>query len=235
MVLDIILILYRCSRTYITAKKLCHGFEDSTNVRSELEYSKDADTKASELQNLRNQLKHEDPTSGRGRGCYGEDHELDPQVADYTVTPTHQQPPRGILQPTSNNTSTMSNNDINKKAVLTQTYQPPSWWETVLKFLGDLLKSRVVPKLLVCAVIVVFFYFVITIVTALFSIDVLVDVDGFQSFVMGLEVQVNQTNWYLSQQADHFNDITMKIYQRQMKSELLNLESMLEFFNQGKR
>ena len=236
MVLDILLIAYRCSRTYLTAKKLCHGFDDATNVRTELEYEKDADTKASELQNLRNQLRHEDPSSGGGRGCYGDDHELGPHVANYTVTPAHQQACRGILQPTSNNcTPNISNHGMMKKnkTVLTQTYKPPSWWETVLRFFCSILKSTIVPKLLLCVVIVVFFYFVITIVTALFSIDVIVDMDGFKSFVMGLEVQVNQTNWYLSQQADHFNNITMNIYQRQMKSELLNLETMLEFFNQG--
>ena len=45
---------------------------------------------------------------------------------------------------------------------------------------------------------------------------------------------MNQTNWYLAQQAQHLNDITMEIYKSQMRSELSHLQSMLEYFNVGK-
>ena len=47
-------------------------------------------------------------------------------------------------------------------------------------------------------------------------------------------LQVNQTNWYLVQQAEHFNNMTMQIYGQQMRAELLNLHTMLTYFNAGR-
>ena len=218
LVLDILLIVYRCSRTYTTASTLCQGFKDTTSIRAELQYDKDSNAKVSELQNLRNHIKHNGPTAAH-------------EYYDHEVNP-HRASPRGILQP--NNAPLSNDMSQQRLPIHTENIKKRSCLDKMIAHIGEIVMSNVVPKLLICAVIITFFYFMVTVALATFSVDVLIDVDGFRSFLMGLGVQANQTNWYLTQQATHFNDITMEIYQRQMQSELLNLESMLEFFNQGK-
>ena len=73
-----------------------------------------------------------------------------------------------------------------------------------------------------------------SIAAAIFSADTITNLDGFRTFLVSLDVLVNRTNWYLAEQSNYYNNITMDIYKNQMTSELLNFQSLLQYFNSGK-
>ncbi len=93
--------------------------------------------------------------------------------------------------------------------------------------------STLVPKVLVCAALLLFFFLCLRAAGLFLDVSIITQLDGFGVFLGSLDTQLNQTNWYVTDQAAHFNNVTMTIYEGQMRSELLNLQSMLEYFNSG--
>ena len=193
--------------------------------------------KESELQNLRNQVRHMPPDERGGDQTYLKEDQglVDPSMmVEYSVGI----PLDGPLQPKANSTmmSAMVRNDIG--AVKHTIDDEEEKWtrkkaDSCKHSLGKLLQSTLIPKILISFVILLAFYVVLSSVCVVMSVQTLTDFGVFRIFLAGLEAQVNQTNWYLGDQAKHFNDVTMKIYESQMRSELLHLQSMLEYFNNG--
>jgi len=58
-------------------------------------------------------------------------------------------------------------------------------------------------------------------------------VDVLRVYVDAVGVRVNQTNRYISDDAVYLNDVVRAVYSDQMRSELLNLQSLVDFFNAG--
>lgn len=239
MVLDVLIILYRCSQTYMTAGTLCRGFEESINLKRlrKSRRQQHRDLKESELQNLRNQVRHMPDERTSDQTYLKEDHHLvDPALmVEYSAGI----PLDGPLQPKANSTM-MVCNDINvaKPIIDHDDGDHPKWThkrvDTFKHTIGKLLQSTMIPKLLIAFVVLLMFYIMVSSASVFLSVETLSDIGAFRIFLAGLEAQVNQTNWYLNEQASHFNDVTMKIYESQMRSELLHLQSMLEYFNNGK-
>ena len=237
MVLDILLVIYRLSRTYMTATTLCRGFEESVNYKACKSSNVHANMKESELQNLRNHAKHMNPDDRTAEHTYLRDdkEQIDSGLTDYSTTLDSQK----SMLPSKANSNAMQGmvrNDIRagKPYPTNQTeWRQESKFETCRSLIIQILQHSLIPKLLIAFVLLLLFHTCVVLTCLIFSVDTVADLDGFQAYLAGLDVQVNQTNWYLSQQAQHFNNITMKIYEQQMRSELLHLQGMLEYFNAG--
>ena len=240
LVLDVVIVIYRCTRIYITAGTLCRGFEESINLKRLRKSRRQhhSDMKQSELQNLRNQVRHMPPDERGGEQTYLKDDQglVDPSMmVEYSAGI----PLDGPLQPKANSAmmSAMVRNDIGAVKHIIDDDDGDKWTrkkaDTCKHSIGKLLQSTLIPKLLISFVILLAFYVVLSSVCVVLSTQTLTDFGVFRVFLSGLEAQVNQTNWYLGDQATHFNDVTMRIYESQMRSELLHLQSMLEFFNKG--
>ena len=255
LALDAMLLLYRFSHTYINATTLCRGFEDSLSptgdndmFNSTTSGSSSSSSRKAVLQNggrgamsagrtsEHMRLKHEKEVTFAGPAPAAE------SIRDYNAPLEHQRhPPLGHKPPNippapnrsgAGGCSGGSTNGFHPKHSLgasASTSRDLMCRETVSK----VLQSNTVPKILLGAAVLILFYILVTIVCTVVDLDVILAYDGFSVFLQGLDVQVNQTNWYLQDQADHFNQVTMTIYQGQMRSELLNLQSMLDYFSIG--
>ncbi len=219
----------------MNAGTLCRGFEESVNLKRLRRYRQgNRDLKESELQNLHNQHKHL-PHEDR---CSSEQTYLkeDPSMYQEYQGHTLDGGPKSI---NSTMMQSMVRNDVSSgKQTDDDENDNPKWtrkkMDSCRHTIGKLLQSSLIPKLLIASVLLLIFYILISSACVVLSVDTLSDVGAFRLFMAGLEAQVNQTNWYLSQQAAHFNQVTMRIYESQMRSELLHLQSMLEYFNNGK-
>ena len=224
LVLDAILLLYRFSHTYINATMLCRGFEESISGESLIPARKTA------LQNGGRSIhrNHENP---------GHKHEKEVTFAD-TPLPDYSSAP---LDPRHNSrghhqgdSAAGGHNGFHGKSQGGQVASSGVSAFMCRETISKILQSNTVPKIIIAGAVLVLFYIVVATVCTVVDIDVILAVDGFNMFLQGLDVQVNQTNWYLLDQAEHFNQVTMSIYQGQMRSELLNLQSMLDYFTRGK-
>lgn len=237
IVLDILLVIHRLSRTYMTATTLCRGFEESVNYKACKNTNVHANMKESELQNMRNHAKHMNPDDRTAEQTYLHDDkdQIDSGLTDYSTTLDSQ---KSMLPSKANSNSMqgMVRNDIRggKPYPTNQTeWRQENKFEMCRNMIISVLQNSLIPKLLIAFVLLLLFHTCVVLTCLIFSVDTVSELDGFQAYLAGLDVQVNQTNWYLSQQATHFNNVTMKIYEQQMRSELLHLQGMLEYFNAG--
>jgi len=69
---------------------------------------------------------------------------------------------------------------------------------------------------------------------ALVDMKVLVNANAFGVFLNALAVQINQTNADILYQARQYNEGALRMYNRQMIMELLNLQSLVDHFNDGR-
>lgn len=246
VVLDALLLIYRCSRTFVTARTLCQGFEETKDITG------CSDQYSREVKGLQARLRQDN----QGVHTTTMDGALASAPTDYHhpseyLTPVDSQhhsmlppPPPQLLNHTqngskqdhhhlrSNATGNPSSTDLqngHKKWV-----KQNSRWDQYKRFALRVAQCSIVPKLAVGAVVFLLGVLLVQCVQVLLSVEVMAEVDGFRAFLSSLEVQVNQTNWYMAQQAQHLNDITMEIYKSQMRSELSHLQSMLEYFNAGR-
>jgi len=59
-------------------------------------------------------------------------------------------------------------------------------------------------------------------------------VDVLRVYVDAVAIRVNQTNAYIADDASYLNDVARAVYGDQMRSELLNLQALVDFFNAGR-
>ena len=100
---------------------------------------------------------------------------------------------------------------------------------SVRMIVARVLESETVPKIIITSVSVVLFYVVVRLSMLLLNVEMLTNID----YVNAINLEVNQTNGYMADESRHFNEITMNVYTTQMRSELLNLQGLLEYFNAG--
>jgi len=102
---------------------------------------------------------------------------------------------------------------------------------SIRSVVARVLESETVPKIIITSVSVVLFYVVVKLSMLLLNVEMLTNID----YVNTINLEVNQTNGYLADDSRHFNEITMNVYSAQMRSELLSLQGLLDYFNAGVR
>ena len=221
LALDILVFFYRCCRTFMTARTLCQGFEETKNIPADKKFMKDVEKL------------HEQMNTSR-TGPSTTDSELSGTQLNLNLNLTSVESHKRMLHPTANSNAAQNGN--RHFATNEKTDNKRRWTENngFCQKLLKIMQNCAIPKLAVGLAMLTLFIIIVQLVTLFFSADVFVDINGFRSFLVGLDTQVNQTNWYLREQAKHFNDITIEIYKGQMRSEMLHLQSLVEYFNQGK-
>jgi hypothetical protein len=226
VVLDVIVLVYRCSRTFMVARTLCQGFDETRMITGKEAKVKQNEHKKAEERRLFDSHV-EIHTSNTGEST----------IPDYTLTTLDSR--RAMLPPTVPNCSnnTQNGNKMANHYAATSSTGADTWGsplksttdcrDTILK----ILQSSTIPKLVMGILLVVLFCYIVDAVLLVFTAETMGELHAFQMFLVGLDVQVNRTNWYLTEQAKHFNNITMNIYRGQMTSELLHFQSMVEYFN----
>lgn len=94
--------------------------------------------------------------------------------------------------------------------------------------------SNSLPRVLIGGCVLVLVYTLMKVVCVVAEMNFILDSNLLSAtYTSGMDVQINQTNWYLADQAHYFNEVSMNIYQGQMRSELKYLQSMLQYFDVG--
>ena len=225
LIMDVFLIAYRFSHTFITARTLYQGFENTIEISRNSLYDK--------------------PDVKSNRRCEPTMHESETHCLEYVIKAeghTHVIPP--IPPPVGNHIS--SSNKLEPSAMSENhrhKYKPPKKVHFKKEkqvmvvcnkdIVLSVLNSNFLPRMVVGMVLCILIVWGSSIAAAVFSTDTITNLDGFRTFLVSLDVLVNRTNWYLSEQTDYYNNITMDIYHNQMTSELLNFQTLLQYFNSG--
>ena len=236
-VLDILLLLYRVSRTVMAARTLCRGFEETHVVAQRLPRKQSKTIK----QDGRKVNSHSMLLDGDAQPIHA-DKDIASEYEMHIDSPLpkgHKYSPRELpTHVVQNNVNSLKVPPKPKLVAAHLQHPQPTYGRCYrLQFLRAILlkaaESSTIPKLVIGLMLLVLFGYATHVITILLSEDIMSDIDGFQMFVYGLEVKVNRTNWYLSEQAKHFNHITMEIYKGQMISELSNFQGLVQYFNSG--
>jgi len=133
--------------------------------------------------------------------------------------------PRGAMEETQNEVS---------EIVLPPTPSAESNADTIKAIVTQILKSSALVKLIIMCVLLLGCYVIIKSSVLFLDVRVFTGFDCFGMYINAIRVQVNQSNWYLTDEARYFNGATMGYYRTQMESELASLQGLLEYFNSGK-
>lgn len=105
--------------------------------------------------------------------------------------------------------------------------------DTVKAIVTQILKSSALLKLIIMGILLLGCYVIIKSSALFLDVSVFTSFDCFGMYINAIRVQVNQSNWYLTDEARYFNGATMGYYRNQMESELASLQGLLEYFNSG--
>ena len=83
----------------------------------------------------------------------------------------------------------------------------------------EYMQSPTVPKVVIGLVVLVQVILVNEFISVILSAEFLYDLDGFRIFLVGLDVQVNRTNWHMQEQAKYYNELSLEAYKEQLNSE----------------
>lgn len=238
LILDGVILMYRLSHTYLSVCRLCRGFEESISYPGFLSRGM-----YPILTNGRSGYhgpaqQHNKPLTSEDRTCEHTSltdtrsvHFADTTIPDYN-SPLARSTPRLMPRHQQGAQASGSNGAASKPLQNSGTCCSEEC-QILGPIVGKILQSSAVPKLLFGIVFLVLFYILMKLTVQVLDAMMLVDWDVFSIFLQGVDVYANQTNRYLNQQTQHLNQAAMKAYKNQMNSELLHLQSMLEFFNSG--
>lgn len=231
LLLDVFLLLYRFSNIYlnsiILSRCLSSDIDDEFRVFPERKlnggHQKEMSSKSLPVRNLDDRTASAILTSSL--------HEHNIISGEYTddscVSESHN---KLALQIAS------SNKELDRKQNALQQQMGGSVNNDATRMLiAKMLRSNTLPKSIFLCVLAVLFYIIVRSTLLLLNTEVLLSVDVFGVYLGAINVQVNQTNWYLSDEAVQFNEVTLNFYESQMNLELLNLQTLLEYFNSGKK
>lgn len=223
VVLDAILLIYRFSHTFIIARSLYQGFEDTVFIKKK--------TYKPESQDF--------PTANKEYTNRNADYHLTEYVPNIDSRTTIPPPPQANCVP---NNSQNGQKIVDQYRAKQKSPKRVHFHNSAVTHSSDIcsksavlncMQGATVPKIVLGLVVLVQVVWLDDVMSVVLSAEILADLDGFRMFLVGLDVQVNRTNWYLKEQAKYYNNITMEIYRVQMKSELLHFQSMLRYFNTG--
>ena len=241
LVVDVFVIAYRITRTYVTIIGFVRGFEDvlptETVGSSEIEMTgryRRTEEGQLEMQSMDNyQIKD------MSAGTLTSKQDKDPP------SPYHESTDDTTLDSKKSFIGNLpSENKIESLAAtpeMDSQQQTPAEVEIIppaphkltgcMKVWNKLFYSLNLPKVLLLCLAGVIVYIVITITDHYITVDSVAERGGLDMFTGGLDTRLNSTNWYILKQAKHLNDVTMATYRQHMNFELHALSQMLENFN----
>ena len=106
-------------------------------------------------------------------------------------------------------------------------------WQVFRRSAGLLIRSSAIPKLLLACVAVLLVYNVLAVVSDHVDVDFFLHNGALDEVLNRLDQHSEQTDQYLDLQADHLNAVSLTHYRAAMRTDLLNVEGLLAFFNAG--
>ena len=113
-------------------------------------------------------------------------------------------------------------------------------YRSVRSVFGHLLENSAVPKAIVACVVFLVLYAALRVAVLLLDVDLLLTAGGGGSglgalgvYVDSLSTLVNETNVDARLAADTYNDATRLSYVDQLNVQLVNIQSLVEYFNAG--
>ena len=219
LILDTILLIYRCTRTYSTIITLCRGFEEVVSVN---ETKMTEEQKQADLLNKSNDSMRSMTPSGEDRTRGSKNILTDSPSVNHSPKVTTK--PLTVQNPLSTSPSLSQHRHFAAGSLTSR-------GEVLLSLLARLFLTKVLSKLLIGCIVGLLCYVVVTLTCHLVTTDLVYHYGGFSTFLAGLDVRLNHTNSFLTKQAQHLNQVTMEIYKQQMVSELHSLQTMMEHFN----
>lgn len=95
------------------------------------------------------------------------------------------------------------------------------------------LTSKMLPKVLVAAMVVVIFCTFNEKYWNVFYPELLKSAGILSMYILPISNEINLTHAFVLEQLSHYHNISMMLYQKQLLLDLLNLQSLLLFFNLG--
>ena len=222
MAMDVLLLICRCTRTYMNIQKLCNGFEE-TEALDDSKYENVPPTTANyENEADMMQVGGRPDVTHTGGTSLG----VEENLLDLTGAPSSDSQRRMLAD--SFGTSKSYNLEKNSLVKQQKRKKKPNKCSTIM---CAWLQHPLLPKLIIAVLLLGVYYLCIMNVYYLVRMDVISYYGGYQSFISDLDLRINQTNEYLVGQAAHLNNISMAIFKRQMDSELLGMQSALDYFN----
>ena len=247
--LDVLLFVYRVSHTYMNATVIGSGKSYGVESRS----GSEALSRSYGFNENNHQYYYTSPNVGdSSNSMYKEQyskvstHEynipLGTQRVNYNATCNHN---GGYPSNGARHNNQYANHD---KGILKKVHNKPSEGEDVSnskqastysvlqsakRTFIKIILSNTLPKVLIGCLVRLLCYITTTTLHTVLSTEYITSTDVLSIYSSGLVSQINQTNWYLSDQARYFNNVSLRIYEGQMKAELTYLEIMLQYFNSG--
>lgn len=97
---------------------------------------------------------------------------------------------------------------------------------------AKMIQHPLLPKILIAIALLTLIHFAVRSTRPLFTAEFF---DHTEVLTASLRVRANETNNYVKQQAAHFNNITLPVFEEQARNELVHLQTFLSFFNGEKR
>jgi hypothetical protein len=258
LILDALLLLYRITNVYVGGVLVSRRFgavddyEDSSGAAAAADRtplpspSKLLTTTAGANQiNMDQQRTCCPPSRPIAMGCGAREHsvvEVPPVTSGYArdciVSGDYLQQPVRLQQqqynPEYHIASSADGNAVRRSSTVElkdETLPERHNCDTAKVVIGQMLESSSLPKAIVAVILTLMFYVVARSVVVLLDVGLLSSVDALGVYVQSVGVRVNQTNQYIDDTARHLNDLARAVYGEQMKAELINLQSLVEFFN----
>ncbi|CAD5118105.1 DgyrCDS6844 [Dimorphilus gyrociliatus] len=97
---------------------------------------------------------------------------------------------------------------------------------------AKMIQHPLLPKILIAIALLTLIHFAVRSTRPLFTAEFF---DHTEVLTASLRVRANETNNYIKQQAVHFNNVTLPVFEEQARNELVHLQTFLSFFNGEKR
>lgn len=105
--------------------------------------------------------------------------------------------------------------------------------ESVKVIVIRILQSGTLIKFLFAGVVLLVSYVVLKSTVLFLNTEVFIGIDCFNMYINAIAVQMNESNWYVSDEAKHLNQLAVDYHRNHVQSELTNLKGLLEYFNSG--
>ena len=229
IVLDVLLFVYRCSRIYLVTQSLCRGFKNTIIVEETTSKPESGGKNGADNLSMENHIQ----CSSMVDKEYMDINYTFPDTVATAIGNNGTALPRSPSPHHQKPSPHKQMRYLTPKAARKKSQGMCYEVRLLCVLLVKAIQSPLIPKVALASAFLILMCYCTEAICAMLTADILADLDIFRMYLVGLDVQVNRTNWYLSEQAKHFNHITMEIYKGQMTSELSHLQSMLEYFNIG--
>ena len=225
LVLDAILFIYRLSHMYSSATSLYYGFDDCLSLDGSISHDGHS--------SLRSHKQNSETNKTSGQNHVGQTRTND--HSEYDAIPGENVVEKPQLR---SSLRTHSSADDTQSNVYSSRTKPDfsskrRTWQVFCRSAGLLIRSSAIPKLLLACVAVLLVYNVMAVVSDHVDVDFFLHNGALDEVLNRLDQHSVQTDQYLDLQADHLNAVSLTHYRAAMRTDLLNVEGLLAFFNAG--